>query len=100
MNRKERILTVLAKVVHELNEQLKDKIAAERGQAAPLYGEKGVLDSLGLVTLIVAVEQAIEEELGVTITLTDEKALSQRNSPFRTIGTLVEYIEEQLKKGE
>jgi D-alanine--poly(phosphoribitol) ligase subunit 2 len=97
MDYKEKIVAVITKVAHEFNEQLENKIEVERGQDAPLYGREGVLDSLGLVTFIVAVEQAIEEELGVTVTLADEKAVSQRSSPFRTIGTLVEYVERQIK---
>lgn len=61
------------------------------GDAAPLYGVERVLDSLALVRLLVAVEQGIEDELGATLTLADEKAASQQRSPFRTVGTLVAY---------
>jgi D-alanine--poly(phosphoribitol) ligase subunit 2 len=61
------------------------------GDAAPLYGAERVLDSLALVRLLVAVEQGIEDELGATLTLADEKAASQQRSPFRTVGTLVAY---------
>ena len=47
-----------------------------------------ILDSMGLVTLVVGVEQAIEDELGVSVSLADARALSQRNSPYRTVGSL------------
>jgi len=57
-----------------------------------LFGQGGKLDSLGLVNLIVAVEAMVEDELDVTITLADEKAMSMKNSPFRTIQTLADYI--------
>jgi acyl carrier protein len=56
-----------------------------------LFGRDGVLDSMGLVTLVVAVEQAIEDEYGVSVSLADDRALSQRNSPYRTVGSLAEY---------
>jgi len=39
----------------------------------------------------VAVEQTIEDKYGASISLADEKALSQRNSPYRTVGSLAEY---------
>lgn len=73
--------------------------AAEQGgeapagiaQDTPLFGPTGLLDSVGLVSLVLAVEQEISERHGVTVALADEKALSQRNSPFRTVGTLVAY---------
>jgi D-alanine--poly(phosphoribitol) ligase subunit 2 len=89
---KPKIIDIILHEVSELNEQLDQKVAIEDGENAGLYGLTGVLDSLGLVTLIVAVEQAIEDELGLVISLADERAMSQKSSPFRTIGTLADYI--------
>jgi D-alanine--poly(phosphoribitol) ligase subunit 2 len=89
---KKKIIDIILHEVSELNEQLDHKVAIENGENAGLYGLTGVLDSLGLVTLIVAIEQAIEDELGLVISLADERAMSQKNSPFRTIGTLADYI--------
>lgn len=56
-----------------------------------LFGKAGLLDSMGLVSLIVAVEQEIEDRHEASVALADEKALSQSSSPYRTIGTLAEY---------
>ena len=56
-----------------------------------LFGREGLLDSMGLVTLVVAVEQAIEDEYGVSVSLADDRALSQRTSPYRTVGSLADY---------
>ena len=56
-----------------------------------LLGEGGALDSLGLVRLVMAIEQKLEDAFGVPVSLTDEKAMSQRNSPFRSVGALTEY---------
>jgi acyl carrier protein len=56
-----------------------------------LFGESGLLDSVGLVSLIVAVEQEIENELDASVVLADERAMSQANSPFRTVGALAAY---------
>ena len=67
--------------------------AADLGPETPLLGRAGVLDSLGLVTLVVALEQTLEDEYGLSVSLADERALSERKSPFRTIGTLAEYAE-------
>lgn len=86
------ILNVIVMVAKELNENLENKIAVDQGANAPLYGRSGVLDSLGLVSFIVAVEQALEEQLGLVVSLADEKAMSQKHSPFRSIGTLVIYV--------
>ena len=89
---KQKIIDIILHEVSELNEQLDQKVAIENGENAGLYGLTGVLDSLGLVTLIVAIEQGLEDELGLVISLADERAMSQKNSPFRTIGTLADYI--------
>jgi acyl carrier protein len=75
-------------------------ILAQQGKPAPasvdadtaLFGRGGWLDSMGLVTLVVEVEQVLAEQFGLPITLADDRAMSQRSSPFRTVGTLVAYI--------
>jgi acyl carrier protein len=99
MNQNQEIVDLIARIANEFNEQLEFKIAVERGRDAPLYGRDGVLDSLGLVSFVVAVEQAIGGELGLTLTLADEKAMSQKHSPFRTIGALADYVENSMKRG-
>jgi len=62
-----------------------------------LFGKDGVLDSMGLVTLIVAVEQAIEDRFDRSVALADEKAPSQARSPYKTVATLAEYAAGQLE---
>jgi acyl carrier protein len=64
----------------------------EVAESTPLIGHESLLDSLGLVQLIVDLEQRVEEASGVIITIADDRAMSQRNSPFRTAGTLTDYI--------
>jgi acyl carrier protein len=61
-----------------------------------LLGGQSPLDSIGLVTLIADLEGDIQREFGKTVILADEKAMSLTLSPFRKVGTLVEYIEAKL----
>ena len=75
--------------------------AAEHAQVAPeadtvLLGPGGAVDSLGLVRLVMVVERRVEDDFGVPVSLTDEKAMSQRNSPFRSVGAMIEYLSAQL----
>jgi acyl carrier protein len=65
---------------------------AEIGESTALVGPDSVLDSMALVTLVLDVEQRVQEQLGVAVSLMNEQALSRRRSPFRTIGTLTDYI--------
>jgi D-alanine--poly(phosphoribitol) ligase subunit 2 len=73
------------------------KIPGFLGTETSLFGQEGILDSLGLVTLIVSVEQAIEDAFGLSVTLADEKAMSQRHSPYRTVGTLADYAQRVIE---
>jgi acyl carrier protein len=57
-----------------------------------LVGTDPVLDSLGVVQLIVEIEQRVEQGHGVSVTLANDKAMSQRNSPFRTVGVLADHV--------
>jgi RNase H-fold protein (predicted Holliday junction resolvase) len=51
---------------------------------------------LALVSLIIEVEEKINDEFGVPITLADERALSQKNSPFLTLQTLTQYVSQLI----
>ncbi len=44
------------------------------------------------MNLIVAVELHAEEDLGVTISLADQKAMSQVGNVFQSVRSLVDYI--------
>jgi acyl carrier protein len=61
-------------------------------ESTNLIGRQSVLDSLGLVNLLVDLEQKIEEKYECLITLADERAMSQKSSPFRTVQSLTDYV--------
>ena len=58
---------------------------------APVFGPGSPLDSLGLVALLLDIEEALQER-GYAVVLSDERAVSQKRSPFRTVTSLVEYV--------
>ena len=68
--------------------------SAEITESTPLIGQGAILDSMGLVTLIVEIEQRLEEDHGVMVVLADDRAMSQKNSPFRSVGALTDYLQE------
>lgn len=63
-----------------------------------LIGHQAILDSLGLVSLIVDIEQKLNEKCGISITIADERAMSQEKSPFRTVDTLAQYVKLLIKE--
>jgi acyl carrier protein len=68
----------------------------EPSLSTPLFGEGGALDSMALVHLIADLEEAISQSSGKTLILADERAMSARQSPFRTPETLIAAIHERL----
>lgn len=91
------VLDAVNSAVDDLNEILDPDERLGKSPDVALIGKDARLDSLGLVNLIVLVEEKIQQGFGVGITLVDERAMSQSKSPFRTLGSLAEFVEEQLK---
>src|SRR5881409_392241 len=98
MSDRERITKAVYEAVDELNSQLPPGVSVEKSPDAPLYGAGGKLESLDFVTLIMEVEEKINAEFGADITIADENLLSKQKSPFSTLGTLIEYLDQILKQ--
>jgi acyl carrier protein len=98
MSNDERITKAVFAAVDELNEQMPKAAQIEKDFNATLYGVSGKLESLDFVTLIMEVEEKINSEFGTEIAIADENLLSKQKSPFSTLGTLIEYLQELLTK--
>jgi acyl carrier protein len=61
-----------------------------------IVGPEAVLDSIGVVSLIVDIEQRLQMEHDITVILASEKAMSQKNSPFRSVGILASHVIESI----
>ncbi len=57
-----------------------------------------LFDSVGLIEFVVELEEALYDEFGKDISLSDEKAMSQSRSPFISIKTLSNYIYKSLNE--
>jgi len=89
---KEQVLRlVLSTVREEADEIGYDELRAPTAET-PLFGGDAGVDSLSLVRLVAAVERAAQVQFGKNVVLADEKAMSMRNSPFRTAGALAELL--------
>lgn len=64
----------------------------------PLFGGQDGIDSLSLVRIVAEIERAAEQKLNKRVVLADERAMSRRNSPFRTVGTIAELLQERLEE--
>ncbi len=92
MASKEQITQSIYTVIDDINLEIPEDMKLEKNLNTILFGEGSALDSLGLVNLVVASEQKILEDFDSSISISDERAMSQKNSPFRTVETLVDYI--------
>lgn len=64
----------------------------------PLCSSNGILDSLGLVQLIADIEEEVFQITGKQIIIADEKAMSLKISPFRSISSLADFIESRIQE--
>lgn len=81
------VLAALAAANQARDPQLQLEVHPE----AALFGPGSPLDSLGLVGLLVDIEDALRDR-GVEVELSDARAMSQTRSPFRDVPALVSYI--------
>ena len=92
MTARNKILKGIYVAIDEVNEQLPEDQNLEKSLETVLLGSSGKLESVNLVNLLVAIEENIEETFGIPISITDERAVSEKNSPFRTVETLCNFM--------
>ena len=88
----DRIISIIYKTIDETNEFLAPEKQLEKSPDIILFGQSGHLDSMGLVNFIITLEEMLKEEFSINIVLADERAMSQKNSPFRTVSSFADYI--------
>jgi hypothetical protein len=94
----EKVLEIILRALQNLNEELPDSDKFVACLNTPLFGPNASLDSLALVSVIVDVEGDISTALGRSISLTDDRAMSQEISPFDDVQTLFNYIVTLVKE--
>src|SRR2546430_13379573 len=92
MNDPENLVAAIYRAVDWINGELPPDRQLIKAAETRLLGSQSVLDSMHLVSLIVAIEREVEDMFGVTLTLVDDRALSMKESPFRSIQSLADYI--------
>jgi acyl carrier protein len=85
-----KVMQLVLNVVKEVGEDQEKAELIEATEDTRLFGEN--LDSMGVVFLVTDLEAAISDEFDVDLILADERAMSQKSSPFRTVKTLAKYV--------
>ncbi|HPG40407.1 MAG TPA: hypothetical protein PLP19_15665 [bacterium] len=97
MNREQAIQWIYA-VIDELNEQLDHKQRLEKLPSTVIIGQGSKLDSLGVINFIVGLEQKVQEQAGVEITLADRMLDFTQDNPLRTVESLAAHITALVKE--
>lgn len=87
----EEIQAVVLDVLHDLNLVREADQQLQISPESPIFGSDGQLDSMELVALAMDIEDAFAER-GIDISVSDEKAMSDKHSPFRDVPSLVAYL--------
>jgi acetyltransferase-like isoleucine patch superfamily enzyme len=75
-----------------VNAQLPAHSRIARDLGASLIEPAGPLDSLGLINLVVTLEDAVAEDFGVRVALSDTLAGRSERNPFESVGSLVLHV--------
>jgi acyl carrier protein len=97
MINKEELTKTVYKAIDVINEQLPEDRKIEKSANAPLMGDNGSLDSLGLISLVTSIEELIEADFGKSITVLEELESLEDKNPFESVNTLVCHITEILE---
>ena len=96
----DKVTSLIFEAVSECLEQIDLNRQTSLTPETALFGENSVLDSLGLVGVLVAVEEKVLDEFDRDLCVSDDRALSQPESPFRTVDSLRRYVDLLLGEPE
>jgi acyl carrier protein len=95
---KRAIESLLFTAVAEVNRQLPKDRRLDPTRDTRLSGAEGRLDSLGILNLLVLAEQRIQSTFGIDVLLADDEALAREPSPFLTLGTLADHMQDVVER--
>ena len=91
-----KIFEIVSHAIEDLNEELEYDHLRSISEDTHLFGGDDSIDSISLARLVTEIELLIDEKFNQKIILADEKAMSMKNSPYRSVGNLVIFIESKL----
>jgi acyl carrier protein len=96
MSMRDVVVDAVYEAVRRTNETRSPEAALACSEETVFYGQGGALDSLGLVSLILDVEELVNARWGTSMVLADERAVAQRRNPFRDVKSLADYVVSRL----
>ena len=93
---RDKVFALVSSALAELNDELEYDSLRDIHEETPVFGGDEGIDSLSLVTLVANLEHEVAQAFDKKVVLADEKVMSERNTPFKTAGTLTDFISRQL----
>jgi acyl carrier protein len=90
---KDQIKRIVLKAIDSVNELLLEENAIHPEPVTILFGRNAVLDSMGFVNFIVALEEMLSDETGVSLNVVEELNAPDNNAPKEaTVDQFVEFL--------
>jgi acyl carrier protein len=100
MDQTSSLTSTIMNCISQLNKQL---AVGDRLGSSPdtiLMGEGGALDSLGLITLFVNIEQELQSKHGLYCPLLETATSEENPDAMRTISKLLDWISQNAKAAD
>lgn len=89
---RERALTLIYGAIDAVNQQLPAARRLAKDPATVIVGPGGALDSLGIVTFALALEEQSTDALGRSVTLFKPQWFGDESSPFQSVDRLATFL--------
>ena len=89
--------SLVFRAIDRVNELLPESSTLVKRAEEPLAGVGSKLDSMGMVNLIVAVEEEVIRQCGAQIFLADVRG-NGANDPLETVGSLIDCLASTLQE--
>ena len=94
---KELVLKQIYGAIDEHNKINPDDLKLVKSMETIFVGLNGSLDSLGLLTLLVEIENNVRVNIKEDFSIIDEMLLGDEEGPYKNVENLAKYITKKLK---
>ncbi len=89
-------LEIIYSAIKEVNKQQPPEYQLNLDKNEFLISDKSSLDSLGLITLLINIEEKISKKFKINLNLLDEELISEKNTPFETLASLAVWLKNNV----
>jgi hypothetical protein len=88
---REQAQRIVYETIDVVNQQLPAAKRLRKSPATVIAGPGGALDSLGVITFVITLEDKVGEAVGTSVQLLDRDVLGD-GSPLQTVAALTEFV--------